>query len=325
MAAPASLYRVFDLVLGSNVPIPALPPLDDPVVPDITVHFGSWPDAAARSKPADSPDYQSPFLDGSGVPILRIWCVSATTYRLSYVNGLEFLVNYADREIWSLWQGSVDFQDAASFLLGPVLGILLRLQGRVCLHASAVAYKDSTLVFAGSPGAGKSTLAAALSCRGLAVVSDDIVLLTKNDDAQFCAVPSHPFLSLWPESVELIDRKSNELPRVFSQMEKRRLLLETSGRFESRSLPIGAVYVLDHKKASTSDVAMLSRQDALLALVTESYGTYVLTVERRSSELNVLGELVNEIPVLSVPSDPQKRTLAQLCQLVLSDYDQRNG
>lgn len=324
MAAPASLYRVFDLVLSSNVPLPALPALDSSAPPDITVHFGCWPDAVERSSPAGDPaEYESPYRDGSGMPIVRIWRLSGTTYRLSYVNGLEFIVNYADSEIWSSWRQNVVFQDAASYLLGPVLGILLRLRGRVCLHASAVAYKERALVFAGSPGAGKSTLAAAFSCRGLAVISDDIVLLTK--DARFCAIPSHPFLSLWPESVELIGRKPAELALTFSQMDKRRLPLNTSGHFESRALPIGAIYMLDNKDAPIGNAELLIGQQALLALVTETYGTYVLDGLRRAEELSVLGELVNEIPVLSLPSARKSHNLDQLCGLILCDYDQRNG
>src|SRR5215813_7978662 len=103
MAASASLYRVFDLILSSNQPITDLSPLKFPAPPDITVHFGSWPDSFELSTPAAEPAYVSPYRDASGVPIVRIWDLSATTYYLSYVNGLKFLINYAEREIWSTW------------------------------------------------------------------------------------------------------------------------------------------------------------------------------------------------------------------------------
>jgi hypothetical protein len=324
MGEPDLLYRVFDLVLKSNIPIPGLRPLEKSDVPTVTVHFGTVPDGAGCPTPSSQPAYQSPYRDDSGAPIVRIWCLSDTTYQLSYVNGLNFTVNYANSEIWSTWPEDVLFQDAASYLLGPVLGIFLRLRKRICLHASAVAYKDRAIVFAGSPGAGKSTLAAAFSCRGLAVLSDDIVLLEKDNQAQFCAIPSHPFLSLWPESVELIKRKPEELPLIFSQVDKRRLVLETPGRFESRSLPIGAIYVLDNERAAAGRVEDLTGQDALVSLITESYGTYVLDLERRVQELDALSELISKTAIFCLPSERKSFPLEQLCEMVLHHYDRRN-
>ena len=83
--------------------------------------------------------------------------------------------------------------------------------------------------------------------------------------------------------------------------------------------------MLDNKDAPIGNAELLIGQQALLALVTETYGTYVLDGLRRAEELSVLGELVNEIPVLSLPSARKSHNLDQLCGLILCDYDQRNG
>jgi len=87
-------------------------------------------------------------------------------------------------------------EDAATYLLGPVLGLLLRLRGVTCLHASAVALADRAIAFVGSEGAGKSTTAALLARKGLAIISDDVVALVERD-ALFTFIPAYPYLSLW--------------------------------------------------------------------------------------------------------------------------------
>ncbi len=67
-------------------------------------------------------------------------------------------------------------QDLASLLLGPVWGVLIRLRGRLSLHAGAVSMAGRALLFAGPSGAGKSTLLAAFAAGGTPVLADDQVV-----------------------------------------------------------------------------------------------------------------------------------------------------
>ncbi len=115
-------------------------------------------------------------------------------------------------------------EDAATYLLGPVLGLFLRLRGVTCLHASAVAFGGQAVAFVGSEGAGKSTTAAALALRGHAILSDDVVALAEHDGA-FFVHPAYPYLCLWPESVESIYGSADALPRFSANYDKRCLSL----------------------------------------------------------------------------------------------------
>ena len=70
-------------------------------------------------------------------------------------------------KLWASWPSHSSVEEAATYLLGPVLGLLLRFRGVTCLHASAVAIGDSVIAFVGAEGAGKSTTAAAFARPGM--------------------------------------------------------------------------------------------------------------------------------------------------------------
>lgn len=73
-------------------------------------------------------------------------------------------------------QRPVDERQFEESLLGPPLILALALRDVWCLHASAVRYRESCLVFLGDSGRGKSTLAAYLAGQaGCSLVSDDIL------------------------------------------------------------------------------------------------------------------------------------------------------
>lgn len=64
--------------------------------------------------------------------------------------------------------------DIQTCLTGTLLGLLTLLRNLLPLHASSVRMGQSAVCFTGHSGAGKSTLAAALACRGHALLSDDV-------------------------------------------------------------------------------------------------------------------------------------------------------
>ena len=148
------------------------------------------------------PCYESPYRDDLGRPGLRVWQLGDGAYfRLQYVDGADFLVDRSGRHVWSAGRETSTLDETASYLLGPIMGFVLRLRGVTCLHASAVALGGRAVAFIGPAGAGKSTTAAAFAGRGCPVLSDDIVPLT---GPAFLAHPGCPRLRLWPASIDVL-------------------------------------------------------------------------------------------------------------------------
>jgi hypothetical protein len=289
------------------------------------VYWGIAPEAGTLSQVRDEPTYSSPHQSISGEPTLRIWRLAdGFTHKLTYATGLTFWVDSKQSMIWATWPDDASMDDAIGYFLGPVLGIFLRLLGETCLHASAVAVHDRAVVFVGPLRSGKSTTAAALNCRGYAALCDDIVLLREREGGRFWVIPSHPFLSLWPESVLLVGRSAEQLPRVFPKFEKRRLRLSGPGnRFESRTLPIGGIYLLGRRDMrSTPCVEEVSMQTALITLVADTYATYALDRTRRVAEFETLGRLVSSVPIRRICGQEEVSDLDRFCDLICDDYSQ---
>ena len=319
-----TLHTAFGLKICSNIAIPGLVSQNVPgAAADLRVHLGLSPYSETRIQSGlEELTYVSPYADDAGNPGLRIWKSPDDLYlRLEYFDGTQFWLERAGKEIWATWLEASTLEDACSYLVGPVLGLLLRLRGITCLHASAVTLEDCSVAFVGAEGAGKSTTAAAFALEGHGVLSDDVVALAENA-SEFVVLPAYPHLCLWPESVTMLFGGPDALPHFSKNWEKKRLLLgERQTRFESRPVPLGAVYFLGGRRSQAAPVVEAVRpQTALLALVADTFANKVLDREMRAKEFDVLGRLVTSVPVRQVfPHDDPAR-IHDLCRVIREDF-----
>jgi hypothetical protein len=290
------LFRVGGVVIHADAPLDGLRPLDVPEAPNVRVRMHGSVGAPSVDE-ADGAWFVSPYRDDRGVPLLTIRTVAAG-YILRYAEGTRFLVSASGGDVDAWWDAPLTVADAADYLLGGVLAFIVRLRGRVPLHASAVVIEDQAILFAGAAGAGKSSLAAAFAILGYSVLSDDVVVI---DDSGDCvrAYPSHARLSMWPDSASsLFSMKS--LPAHSPVYDKRRLdLLEHGYRFHERPVPIGMICILATRDVSgrVPAIRALRPQDALMKLVSHTYSNYLLDASMRAREFDVLGRVAASVRV----------------------------
>jgi hypothetical protein len=322
----SSTYFVFGLSLRSSGAIPGLHSAPPNVsTPDIQLHLGLSPgNPVLDPTSAASLIYESAYTDSSGAPALRIWRKGINgLLHLVYFDGMQFWMDQGGTEVWVLWPDQSSLEDAATYLLGPVLGLLLRLRGITCLHASAVSIGDTTVAFVGSEGAGKSTTAAAFARSGCAVVSDDVVALIERHN-DFWVAPAYPHICLWPDSVEILYGSSDALPRLSPNWEKRRLALGNTGeRFEEVARPLRAIYILDdHRGEPGPYVESMPVQAAFFALVANSYATNILDSKMRANEFKTLSTLVSQVPIRRLFTSKGNLTPDGLCEVVRQDFSE---
>ncbi len=285
--------------------------------------MGSSPHAAGTNPNlSESLIYVSSYTDPTGAPALRIWRAGQEgLLHLAYFDGMQFWMDQSGSELWALWPDQSSIEDASTYLLGPVLGLLLRFRGVTCLHASAVAFEGSIVAFVGAEGAGKSTTAAAFARSGCAVVSDDVVALVEREGS-FWVSPAYPHVCLWPNSVELLYGSADALPPLSPNWEKRRLALGDAGlRFEQSSLPLRAIYILDDHRCDPGPyVEAIPAREGFILLVANSYATNMLDSEMRTKEFTTLSSLVSKVPIRRLFTSKGELPPDDLCAIVRRDF-----
>lgn len=316
-------YSVFGLLIRSNFPIPELSALQPTAqAVDLSVHWQVRPDAARSGLVAGELTYVSTYTDQAGAPALKIWSLAASgLLRLEYSDGAEFWLDRSGREVWSVWPKSLTIEDTATYFLGPVLGLVLRLRGVTCLHASAIAFDGRAAAFVGAEGAGKSTTAAALARKGFVVVSDDIVALEERGDG-FLVKPAYPYLCLWPESVESLYGSADALPRFATGYDKRCMSVEAQSLgFADRALPLGCVYILGERGPNPAPcIEGVNGHEAFITLVANTYATNMLDSGMRAQEFETLGRLMQRIPVRRIRAHSDPSRIDDLCSVIYKDF-----
>src|ERR1044072_1939891 len=130
-------YVSCGLTIASEIAIPGLPSIAPVPQSDLVVSVRNR--ALARTPPSvDRVRYASPERVEDGSMQLTVWTDSAGAHRFRYHDGTEFLIDRTASRVEVHWEQPLTDADAAVYLLGPVLGFVVRLRGGVPLHASAV-------------------------------------------------------------------------------------------------------------------------------------------------------------------------------------------
>lgn len=290
---------------------------------DVNVHLGSTP-TGWRAAPAVT----RPARRDRGFPeAVTRQSDRRRGYRLRYADGTTFVVDCHGDNIWADWPSDLTLEDTAVYLLGPVLAFVLRVRGVTCLHASAFCVDGHAVALTGPSGAGKSTTAAAFADRGLPVLTDDLLAI-EDSRRGVMAQPGYPRLRLWPDSTAILYGAPAALPRLTPNWDKRYLPLGSNGRrFEHRTRPLGAIYVLG---APSSDPAAplvepLPARAGLVALIANARGDYHPDRASHRREFATLGKTADRVPVRRVIPRAGPASLERLCDIVLEDIHALTG
>lgn len=324
MSGPAR-HLLYGLRVACSEPIPALPLSPDRGEPDVRITLGAHPSSDGDGW---APVEVAGRVNVDGEPTVTVERSPGGWLRLRYADGTEFTVDPAGARIGCTWRAPMTLEDTATYLLGPVFGIVLRLRGLTCLHASTVAVDGRAFLLCGPSGSGKSTTAAAFAARGRRVLGDDVAALEWAGGPR--VRPAYPHLRLWPDAVRALYGPDGDLPPLTPNWEKRYLdLSATAPVFQPDPLPLGAIYLLaDREDERAPRLEPVAHGPAVLSLVANTYSAWLPDLRAQARDLALLGRMAREVPVLSAVPHADPARLGELCEAVerhFASLDERIG
>jgi hypothetical protein len=308
-------YTAFGLAIRSNVHIPGLLAAEarpEPgEVPPVAITLGSLPaEASIEGRPLylSEPDERG----AASLAIRRI--EGSGDYSFVYADGTRFHVREDGTAVYAVWPSALTLEDTATYLLGPVMAFVLRLHGRLSLHAGVVALEGGAVALAGGPEAGKSTLVGAFALRGTSVLSDDIAPLTARG-ATFVVHPTYPRVRLWADSAEGLLGAAHGLPLLTPTWEKRYLDVDERGVFEARPRPLAAVVVLE-QRAPGARVERMSARDAFAAILANLHTVWMLPASPQRGVFELATRLAAAVPVFRGTAASDPRRIGELCDAI---------
>jgi hypothetical protein len=220
-----------------------------------------------QRRPPQSPFHQWTFPDG------RAWTRfhrDGQAYLLQFPGLADFEVT-ADGACVTGWAApGVAPATVEHLFANQVLPLALSRQGKLVLHASAVAVDDAAIAFAGESGRGKSTLAASFATHGMEFLTDDGLQLEWGGDVP-AVIPSQPSLRLWEDSRVAVLPSGHTAGPPLDYTTKMRVIAGAALPFRDKPLPLGALYFLGDAPADSVEIRPLSAGVAVRELVRHSF------------------------------------------------------
>lgn len=263
-----------------------LPWSGDDRAPDITVALGSVPALAGRVR------------IGGGVSVGRDGeCqVDIPDFACFHI--------FRGREIIVELRGNPHPLELQAWLFGPGLGVLCHQRGLFPLHASCVRIGDGAVALTGRPGAGKSTLAAALMRRGHGLVADDVCVIDPAAAGGPTVLPSFPRLKLWEDAMLRLGFAAEGVPRPRPQRPKFHFCAAES--FVASPVKLRAIYVLGRSLVSGQQtIEAAGGPEAADALAREIFRPAIgFRLGHKVALLSAALRIASAVPIWHMPPRP---------------------
>lgn len=248
---------------------------------------------------------------------------TGTLFKLEFFTENILLTLFFDKHTHTAWliysenetDGNLD-----SYFVGVVLGCIMRLQGMICLHGSAVNIAGKAVVFLGSKRSGKSTTAAAFAKLGFNVLADDIAVLALRN-GQYYVQPGYPNIRLRPASLSVLQSSAHvdEFKLVHTHRDSR--YTDITDTFQCKELSLGGLYILKElPRPGTQSYIEPALTDGLTELIKNSFAKYLSTGYMRRAEFESLSQLTNVVPVKKLYIPYHLDGLNNQCRLVITDF-----
>lgn len=163
------------------------------------------------------------------------------------------------------------------FTVSEALGLILFQKGFFLLHASSVRVGNEAWCFMGSPGAGKSTTAAAFIKMGCNLLSDDLTAIGFDENGEAIIIPAYPQLKIWDRTVNGLQYDKSNLQPVSEGVNK--FSYQPKADFLHEPVKLKEIFFL-HKARNRPSVQALAASE----IPTETLKNFPLPVQLLSGK-----------------------------------------
>jgi hypothetical protein len=232
------------------------------------------------------------------------WAQSAdmpdgSSYR-RWTDLFEFFVTPDARCIHARTLSDAADEALLAYLLVDALSFSMVRLGWEPLHATAVLTDDGVVAFLGDSGYGKSTLAALFVRDGFKLLTDDMLVLTRQHDDDFLAQPGPPRIKLYREIARRIF--GGDCGGVPMNAVTEKLIIPLDEVQSVREAhPLRAVYVLGDKREGQSRphpaITRLSPAQALPRILAGTAAHCPSAPDRIARQFEFVTRIVQRVPV----------------------------
>lgn len=238
--------KPYGLSIRSILPLPGCADSDE--TPDVTIKFGQVPDSLP------------------GATVIKA-CTQECKGR--FLLTLDRVANYLVENGNSITiqpvPGATD-DEIRLFLMGSVWSVLLLQRGLLPLHGCGIKTDNGAVIFAGSSGNGKSTLAAAFMDRGYPLIADELCAICVTDQPML--LQGFPQILLWEDSLKKLGKDIKGLSTARPDLLKYIVPINHPTRYEA--IPLKRIYILSLDKENMS-ISPLKGMKKIHALIDSTY------------------------------------------------------
>ena len=171
------------------------------------------------------------------------------------------------------------------FLLGSAMGALLYQRGLFPLHGSAVETRWGAMIFVGSPGAGKSTMAAQFYRKGYRLLSDDVCAVAATPEG-LQVLPALAQFRLCRDAYERIGAPKG------ARFDVDKFVVPMGEGYCADPVRLRAIHILADQDSSTPKFEVLRGFDRVQRLFENLYRPHYLRGQATQSDLMRMAGLI---------------------------------
>jgi hypothetical protein len=229
----------------------------------------------------------------------------------------EFVVSSDGRSICARPLQAATLEAFQVYLLGQALSFSLLRFGFEPLHVTVVEFDEGAVAFAGEPGLGKSSLAAACLAAGARLVTDDVAVIVPGSDP--------PLVHPGPRRIKLFPKVADRLvPGLFPEAQlndltPKLILSVPEAKVVDSPTPLSLLYDLRRTSARQVTSRALTPRAAFLATMRSAFNVMVSDADRQKNQVVFAADLIERLPMRSLSYRRDIRTVGKVVERVRAD------